>query len=283
MSARAIAGADIEAARTMAQAPSVSVAAQPVLLRVEHLDKRFGGLRAVDDASFEIEAGVIAGMIGPNGAGKTTAFNCVAGFLKPDGGRVFFGDQEITAWPTHRIFGEGLVRTFQIPQELESMTVLENVMLAGEDQLGESVWRNWLMPWTVRRREAELEARAHEVLEQTQLAHQAYVSAGTLSGGQRKLLELARALMPDPRMILLDEPGAGVNPALVRRLAEHIRELRDRLGLSFLIIEHNLDFVRQLCDPVVVMAQGRVLDVGPPEDVLSNPEVQAAYLSGQRT
>lgn len=283
MSARAIAGADIEAARTMAQAPSVSVAAQPVLLRVEHLDKRFGGLRAVDDASFEIEEGVIAGMIGPNGAGKTTAFNCVAGFLKPDGGRVFFGDQEITGWPTHRIFGEGLVRTFQIPQELESMTVLENVMLAGEDQLGESVWRNWLMPWTVRRREAELEARAHEVLEQTQLAHQAYVSAGTLSGGQRKLLELARALMPDPRMILLDEPGAGVNPALVRRLAEHIRELRDRLGLSFLIIEHNLDFVRQLCDPVVVMAQGRVLDVGPPEDVLSNPEVQAAYLSGQRT
>ena len=226
---------------------------------------------------------MIAGMIGPNGAGKTTAFNCVAGFLKPDGGRVFFGDQEITGWPTHRIFGEGLVRTFQIPQELESMTVLENVMLAGEHQLGESVWRNWLMPWTVRRREAELEARAHEVLEQTQLAHQAYVSAGTLSGGQRKLLELARALMPDPRMILLDEPGAGVNPALVRRLAEHIRELRDQLGLSFLIIEHNLDFVRQLCDPVVVMAQGRVLDVGPPEEVLSNPEVQAAYLSGQRT
>lgn len=283
MSARAITGEDIEAAKRLTQAPSVSVAARRVILRVEGLDKHFGGLRAVDDASFEIEEGVIAGMIGPNGAGKTTAFNCVAGFLKPDGGKVFFGDQEITGWPTHRIFGEGLVRTFQIPQELESMTVLENVMLAGEEQLGESVWRNWIMPWTVARREAELEARAHEVLEQTQLAHQAYVSAGTLSGGQRKLLELARALMPDPRMILLDEPGAGVNPALVRRLAEHIRELRDRLGLSFLIIEHNLDFVRQLCDPVVVMAQGRVLDVGPPEDVLANPEVQAAYLSGQRT
>ncbi len=283
MSARAITGEDLEAAKSLTQAPSVSVAARRVLLRVEGLDKHFGGLRAVDDASFEIEEGVIAGMIGPNGAGKTTAFNCVAGFLKPDGGKVFFGDREITGWPTHRIFGEGLVRTFQIPQELESMTVLENVMLAGEEQLGEAVWRNWFAPWSVRRREAELEARAHEVLEQTQLAHQAYVSAGTLSGGQRKLLELARALMPDPRMILLDEPGAGVNPALVRRLAEHIRELRDRLGLSFLIIEHNLEFVRQLCDPVVVMAQGRVLDVGPPEEVLSNPEVQAAYLSGQRT
>ncbi len=147
MSARAITGEDLEAAKSLTQAPSVSVAARRVLLRVEGLDKHFGGLRAVDDASFEIEEGVIAGMIGPNGAGKTTAFNCVAGFLKPDGGKVFFGDREITGWPTHRIFGEGLVRTFQIPQELESMTVLENVMLAGEEQLGEAVWRNWFAPW----------------------------------------------------------------------------------------------------------------------------------------
>ncbi|MCY3734421.1 MAG: ATP-binding cassette domain-containing protein, partial [Chloroflexi bacterium] len=178
---------------------------------------------------------------------------------------------------------KGLVRTFQIPQELDTMTVLENLMLAGERQSGEAVWRNWLVPWKVRAEEERLEARAHEVLEQTQLGHQAYLRAGALSGGQRKLLELARALMAEPRMILLDEPGAGVNPALVRRLAQHIRELSERLGLSFLIIEHNLDFVRQLCDPVIVMAQGQVLDVGSADDVLSNPEVQAAYLSGQRT
>ena len=253
------------------------------LLDVRELDKHFGGLRACDQASFQIERGKIAGMIGPTGAGKTTAFNCVAGFLKPDGGTVHFAGQDVTGLPPHRMFDKGLVRTFQIPQGLETMTVLENAMLAGERQSGEAVWRTWLLPGQVRREEERLEARAHEVLEQTQLGHQAYIRADALSGGQRKLLELARALMADPQMILLDEPGAGVNPALVRSLAEHIRDLSERLGLTFLIIEHNLDFVRRLCDPVVVMAQGRVLDVGAPDDVLSNPEVQAAYLSGQRT
>ena len=253
------------------------------LLDVRQLDKHFGGLRACDQASFQIDQGTIAGMIGPNGAGKTTAFNCVAGFLRPDGGQVFFAGEDVTGLPPHRMFDKGLVRTFQIPQGLETMTVLENVMLAGEHQSGETVWRSWLMPGRLRREEARLEARAHEALEQTQLGHQAYIRAGALSGGQRKLLELARALMAEPRMILLDEPGAGVNPALIRRLAEHIRELSLRLDLTFLIIEHNLDFVRQLCDPVVVMAQGRVLDIGTPDDVLANPEVQAAYLSGQRT
>ncbi len=255
----------------------------PALLEVEQLDKHFGGLRACDQASFEVQEGAITGMIGPNGAGKTTAFNCVAGFLKPDGGVVRFADEDVTGLPAHRMFDKGLVRTFQIPQGLETMTVLENLMLAGEHQSGEMPWRNWLTPGRVRREEAQLEARAHDVLEQTQLGHQAYLRAGALSGGQRKLLELARALMAEPRMILLDEPGAGVNPSLVRRLAEHIRDLRERLGISFLIIEHNLDFVRQLCDPVIVMAQGQVLDIDTPDAVLANPEVQAAYLSGQRT
>ncbi len=252
------------------------------LLDVRALDKYFGGLRACERTTFGIERGVIAGMIGPNGAGKTTAFNCVAGFLKPDGGRVFFNGEDVTGLRPHQMFDKGLVRTFQIPQELHTMTVLENVMLAGEHQSGESVWRTWLTPRRLRREEEALEARAHHVLEQTRLGHQAYLRAGALSGGQRKLLELARAMMADPKMILLDEPGAGVNPSLIVQLSEHIRDLRDRLGLTFLIIEHNLDFVRQLCDPVVVMAQGRVLDIGAPGAVLSNPEVQAAYLSGQR-
>ncbi len=253
------------------------------LLDVRDLDKHFGGLRACDQASFQVEQGKIAGMIGPNGAGKTTAFNCVAGFLKPNGGTVHFDGEEVTGLPPHRMFNKGLVRTFQIPQELDTMTVLENLMLAGEDQSGEAVWRSWLLPGRIRREEEQLEARAHDVLEQTQLGHQAYIRAGALSGGQRKLLELARALMAEPKMILLDEPGAGVNPALIRLLSDHIRELSQRLGLTFLIIEHNLDLIRQLCDPVVVMAQGRVLDIGTPDDVLANPEVQAAYLSGQRT
>ena len=163
------------------------------------------------------------------------------------------------------------------------MTVLENVMLAGERQRGDlRFWDNWIRPGAVRASEQALEERAHEILERVELAHQTYAVAGTLSGGQRKLLELARALMPEPRMILLDEPGAGVNPALVRRLIGHIRDIRDRFGITFLIIEHNLDLVRQLCDPVVVMAQGKVLAVGTADEVLSNPDVQSAYLSGQR-
>lgn len=253
------------------------------LLEVRDLDKHFDGLRAVDQASFDVESGVIAGMIGPNGAGKTTAFNCVAGFLKPDAGQVRFDGQVVTGLPPHRMFEIGLVRTFQIPQALGTMTVLENVMLAAERQSGESVWANWLLPRRIRRQEQAFEARAHDILEQTQLGHQAYLRADALSGGQRKLLELARALMAEPKMILLDEPGAGVNPALVRRLAEHIRTLSQQLGLTLLIIEHNLDLIRQLCNPVIVMAQGRVLDVGSPDAVLSNPEVQAAYLRGQRT
>ncbi len=253
------------------------------LLDVNQLDKHFGGLRACDRVSFTVARGSIAGMIGPNGAGKTTAFNCVAGVLKPNAGSVRFDGEDVTGLPPHQMFAKGLVRTFQIPQELETMTALENLMLAGERQSGEVVWRNWLRPGEVRAEEERLEARAHEVLEQTHLGHQAYIRAGALSGGQRKLLELARALMAEPKMILLDEPGAGVNPVLVRRLAEHIRELSERLGLTFLIIEHNLDLVRQLCDPVIVMAQGLVLDIGAPDNVLANPEVQAAYLSGQRT
>lgn len=250
------------------------------LLEVEDLARYFGGLRAVDGASFAIERGVIAGLIGPNGAGKTTCFNCLAGFLRPSGGRVRFAGEEITGMAPHRVFRRGLVRTFQIPQELETMTVLENVMLAESDQEGEQFWRNWLTPWRVRREEQALEERAHEVLELVALERMAYAQAGTLSGGQRKLLELGRALMTHPQMILLDEPAAGVNPSLLVRISDDIRRFREEFGITFLIIEHNLELVRELCHPVVVMAQGKVLDVGAADDVLSNPEVEVAYLRG---
>lgn len=253
------------------------------ILEVDDLRRYFGGLRAVDGASFTIEEGVIAGIIGPNGAGKTTCFNCIAGFLKPTGGDVRFDGRRITGASPHRIFRRGLVRTFQIPQELTTMTVLENVMLAGVDQRGDiRFWENWVRPGVVRASEQTLEARAHDILDQVELSHQAYTVAGALSGGQRKLLELARALMPQPRMILLDEPGAGINPALVRRLIGHIQDLRDRYGITFLIIEHNLDLVRELCDPVVVMAEGKVLATGAPDAVLSDPAVQSAYFGGAR-
>lgn len=250
------------------------------LLRVENLARRFGGLQAVDGVSFVIERGAIAGLIGPNGAGKTTCFNCVAGFLQPSGGRVWFEGEEITGMPPHRIFAKGLVRTFQIPQELNTMTVLENLMLTGEHQAGERPWENWLRPWRVRTEEQALEERAHEVLDLVALDRHADALAGTLSGGQRKLLELARSLMAQPSMILLDEPAAGVNPALLAQIGAHIRRFQEEFGITFLIIEHNLDFVRSFCDPVVVMAQGRVLDLGAADDVLANPEVEVAYLRG---
>ncbi len=250
------------------------------LLEVDDLARYFGGLRAVDGASFAIEQGVIAGLIGPNGAGKTTCFNCLAGFLRPSGGRVRFRGEDITGMAPHRVFRRGLVRTFQIPQELETMTVLENLMLAESEQSGEQIWRNWLTPWRVRGEERALEEHAHEVLDLVALGHMAYAQAGTLSGGQRKLLELGRALMTHPQMILLDEPAAGVNPSLLVRISDDIRRFREEFGITFLIIEHNLDLVRELCHPVVVMARGQVLDIGAADDVLSNPEVEVAYLRG---
>ena len=243
--------------------------------------KEFGGVRAVDGASFTVEAGSITGLIGPNGAGKTTCFNCVSGFLRSDGGRVSFDGHDITRMPPHRIFRLGLVRTFQTPQELGALTVLENLMLVGSGQAGERVWENWLRPWRVAGQERVVAERASEVLELVELDGLAQDRAGSLSGGQRKLLELARALMGQPVMILLDEPGAGVNPTLTRRLVAHIERIRKELGVTFLVIEHDMDLVARLCDPVIVMTNGRVLMEGTPQEVLANAEVQEAYLGSQ--
>ena len=251
------------------------------LLEVQSLIKQFGGHRAVDGASFHVEAGTVTGLIGPNGAGKTTCFNCIAGFLRCDGGRVRFDGHDITGAPPHRIFRRGLTRTFQIPQELASLSVLENLLLVPGGQSGERLWGPLLRPGLVRRQEAANVARAREVLELVDLAPLMRDPAGSLSGGQRKLLELARALMSRPRMILLDEPGAGVNPTLARRLTDHIARVRDEMGVTFLLIEHDMDLVARICDPVIVMTNGEVLVEGPPSAVLANATVQEAYLGSQ--
>ena len=255
---------------------------EEVPLRVESLRKEFGGLVAVDDTSFEVEAGSLTGLIGPNGAGKSTTFNCITGVHDPTGGRVEFNGEEITGMAPHVVANRGLVRTFQIARELEEMTVIENMMLAPKGQHGESLWRS-LMPVTrddVVNQEEEMLERCWEILEFFEIDHLAREYAGNLSGGQRKLLELARALLTDPDMLLLDEPFAGVNPSLEERLLEHLHELRQD-GYTFLIVEHDMDLIMQNCERVIVMHQGKVLTDGTPDEIRANEEVIEAYLGGE--
>ncbi len=251
------------------------------MLVIEGLSKRFGGLKAVDACGFAVQKGTITGLIGPNGAGKTTLFNLLTGFLKPDSGRVRLDDDDITGIPSHRVFRKGICRTFQIPRELKGMTVVENLMLVPPQQLGEALWNPFLRPRSVRRQEASIRDKAIEVLEFLGLSKEGHQLADNLSGGQKKLLELARTMMADPRMVLLDEPGAGVNRTLLKQLATAIEDLREERGMTFLVIEHDMDFVMRLCTPVVVMSEGHVLMEGDPEDVQRDQRVLDAYLGGQ--
>lgn len=252
-----------------------------VILRVEGVTKDFGGLRAVDRCSLEVRRGTITGLIGPNGAGKTTLFGIVSGFVRPDEGRVIFDGRDVTGLPPHQVFRHGLCRTFQIPREHRSMTVLENLMLVPPDQLGERFWNPVLRRGAVQRQERRIREKAREVLSFLQLDHLRNEPARNLSGGQKKLLEIARTLMADPKMVLLDEPGAGVNPTLMGQIRERIRELQRERGITFLLIEHDMALVMELCRPVVVMSQGRELVVGSPEEIRSDPRVLEAYLGGQ--
>jgi len=251
------------------------------LLFIEKLSKRFGGLRAVDACCFDVEPGTITGLIGPNGAGKTTVYNLLTGFLKPDSGEVRLEDENITGLPPHRIFHKGVCRTFQIPRELKEMTVLENLMLVPPRQLGEKIWNPFFRPRRVRQQERAICEKALDVLEFLQLAHLKDEYAGSLSGGQKKLLELARTMMVDPRLILLDEPGAGVNRTLLKRLANSIERLCKEMGTTFLVIEHDMDFIMRLCTPVIVMSEGRKLMEGTPAEVQQDQQVLDAYLGGQ--
>lgn len=249
------------------------------MLWVRNVTKEFGGIRAVDACSFEVERASITGLIGPNGAGKTTLFNIISGFLRPDQGEIWFDGRRIDPLPPHRIARLGLVRTFQIPRELKAMTVLENLMLVARDQRGERIWNAWFFPAKVRLEEEAARAKAEQVLEFLELQRLAHELAGNLSVGQKKLLELARGLMADPKMFLLDEPGAGVNPSLMRRITGYIEELRRR-GTTFLLIEHDMDLVMNVCDKVVVMNQGAHLAEGSPDAVRQNPAVLEAYMGG---
>ena len=250
-------------------------------LRVEGLRKEFGSITAVDGASFSVEKGSITGLIGPNGAGKSTTFNCITGIHEPTDGTVYFQGEDVTGLSPNRIANRGLVRTFQLARELEEMTVIENMMLAPKGQLGESLWRS-VLPLARRgvvEQERKVLERCWEMLEFFEIDHLAEEYAGNLSGGQRKLLELARALLTDPTMLLLDEPFAGVNPSLEGRLLEHIHELRED-GYTFLIVEHDMDLIMEHCEHIIVMHQGSVLTEGPPSEVRSNEAVIEAYLGG---
>ncbi|MFQ6118161.1 MAG: ABC transporter ATP-binding protein [Candidatus Bipolaricaulia bacterium] len=251
------------------------------MLEVQELVKDFGGLRAVDRCSFKVSRGRITGLIGPNGAGKTTVFNLITGFYKPDAGRVIFKGEEITGLPPHRVFHKKICRTFQIPREFGEMTVVENLMLVPPGQLGERIWNPLLRPGTVRRQERAIHDKALEVLEFVELLVLKDEYAKNLSGGQKKLLELARTMMADPEMILLDEPGAGVNRTLLKRLVGYIERLCREREVTFLLIEHDMDLVMHLCNPVIVMSEGKKLMEGTPTEVQQDKRVLEAYLGGQ--
>jgi ABC-type branched-subunit amino acid transport system ATPase component len=248
------------------------------ILVVSRAIKRFGGLTAVAEASFDVRPRSITALIGPNGAGKTTVFNLISGFLKPDGGEVWFEGDRITALAAHAVARRGLVRTFQIPRALTRLSVLENVMLASPHQAGEGIGHALFAMRANRREQREVEARARELLRLVRLDAHAGAYAGTLSGGQRKLLELARALMTEPRLVLLDEPMAGVNPTLGIQLLDHVEMLRSERGLTFVLIEHDMDVVMAVSDTVIVMDEGRVVAEGPPAEIRTNARVIEAYL-----
>jgi len=249
----------------------------PPLLELRGVAKSFGSLAAVQAVNLAVRPGRITGLIGPNGAGKTTLFNLMAGTLVPSAGDVFFRGQRITGEAPERIFHRGLARTFQVPRPFPQMTVLENVMLVPGAQAGERFWNNWWAAGRVAREERAIRERALAVLETCALAGKANQQAGQLSGGQHKLLELARVLMIEPKLILLDEPAAGVNPVLLDTLIDRIVALHQG-GIAFLIIEHNMDMVMSICDPVVVMMQGQVVCQGTAAEVRADPRVLDAYL-----
>jgi len=251
------------------------------LLSVEGLTRSFYGVHALNGAAFTVAPGSITGLIGPNGAGKTTVFNCISGVIPPETGRVTFDGTEITGWRPDQISLRGLVRTFQIARGFPKLTVFETLLLHGDKQPGENVGNALFRPGRWMKRERELADRAREVARRLKLDHVLTNMSADLSGGQKKLLEIGRALMGRPKLILLDEPAAGVNPTLGREIAERIRELAGE-GLTFLIVEHDMALVAELCDTVIVMAEGTTLVEGTFEEVTSDTRVQDAYL-GRRT
>ena len=269
-----------EAVETTAPTPVLQEQAVPIL-SVQKVSKSFGGLMAVNNMSLEVTPRTITGLIGPNAAGKTTLFNLISGQYKSEAGAIYFNGERIDGLPPHKVFHKGICRTFQISRELKFMTVLENLMLVPPSQAGENLLNTWLRPWRVRAQERELREKALEVLRFIDLIDLKDEYASTLSAGQKRLLELARTMMADPQLLLLDEPGAGVNPTLLKRLVEYLQRLAFEHGVTIFLIEHDMDLVMNTCDPVIVMSSGEKLAEGPPEVIRRDPQVLEAYLGGQ--
>jgi len=251
----------------------------PPILEIRDVTKAFGGLRAVDGCSLEVFPGRITGLIGPNGAGKSTLFNVIAGLYAPDHGEVVFEGQRVDGLPPHRIVRKGLVKTFQTPRELRTMTALENLMVAPPPIAGERLTDLIRRPWDIPKAEAEVIGRARDILALVGLRELRDEYAKNLSGGQKELLEIARALMAQPKLVLLDEPVAGVNPTLAKNILDMIESLRKQ-GITFFLVEHDMDVVMKRCAWIIVMHQGRRLAEGPPDEIKANPRVIDSYLGG---
>ena len=248
------------------------------MIEVRSVSKSFGGVLAVNEASLTIETGSITGLIGPNGAGKTTLFNIIAGNLAPTSGQILLDGEDVSGLPPHLLFKKGLLRTFQLAHEFSTLTVLENLMMVPDHQLGEGLMSSWFSWSEVKRQEAEIRERAMDVISFLNLTHVTQELAGNLSGGQKKLIELGRTMMVDAKVVLLDEVGAGVNRTLLGEIGDAIVRLNRDRGYTFCMIEHDMDFIGRLCDPVIVMAEGAVLAEGTAEEVKNNEAVIEAYL-----
>ena len=251
---------------------------QQYILQIENISKYFGGLAAVSDCSLKIKKGSITGIIGPNGSGKTTLFNLIAGNLKSSTGKVLFNNEDVTDVPSYELFSKGILRTFQIAHEFTSLTVLENLMMVPGNQQGEKLLHALFVNKTVKNQEEEIRAKAIEVIDFLNLRHLTQEIAGNLSGGQKKLLELGRTMMVDANLVLLDEVGAGVNRTLLNEISDAILRLNKERNYTFFVIEHDMDLIEKICDPVIVMAEGSVLFEGKFSEVKKNEEVIEAYL-----
>ena len=248
------------------------------MLKINKVQKNFGGLTAVNKATMQVEKGSITGLIGPNGAGKTTLFNVITGNLQSDSGEVFLNGEKISGLKSHELFYKGVLRTFQIAHEFTSLTVLENLMMVPGNQFGENLLYSWFKNSVVRKQEEQIRAKAVEVINFLNLTHLTQELAGNLSGGQKKLLELGRTMMVDAKLVLLDEVGAGVNRTLLNEISDAIIRLNKEKDYTFFVIEHDMDLIEKICDPVIVMAEGGVLFQGSFDEVKSNDEVIEAYL-----
>ena len=248
------------------------------MLKVENVNKFFGGLKAVNNVSLEVKKGSITGLIGPNGAGKTTLFNTIAGVYSPNSGDLYLEEEKINGLKPHELFNKGVLRTFQIAHEFTTLTVLENLMMVPANQYGENLIHAWFNNSLVKKQEEEIRAKAIDVIEFLNLKHLTQELAGNLSGGQKKLLELGRTMMVDSKLVLLDEEGAGVNRTLLNEIIDAIKRLNREKNYTFFVIEHDMDLIEKICDPVIVMAEGSVLFQGKFHEVKSSEEVIEAYL-----